>query len=588
MHWFVDLDLAGNVLEFSPSARDKEKRPKRFALPVNYRLGSPNQFNWLPDFLSGPPNEIFPDGVYGTNTDANREKQAKWCALTIKAAEVLPGNTAIQAVAAFARRCPSFGELPLPPLEPRELGRLLQGFDEGKETLAFRVNGRLAAGDASLKAWWAGEVAGQRQKEAAGMEVGRDVFLDGEGPLTGSFPTVFGNVPLASFDKAPYASFGLGHRTATFRLDAAEKTAAALNALMGDANSRVSLGDATAVFWAAGQQQAVDFLQLLEQPDPLAVRDYLRNVWGASAPHVGTADFHVAVLLKGTGRFSVRSWHTDTLANADTHVRRYFEAIELPTLPFRPNLDPVRLDNLAWATISKAKGKQKTRPPPATFTGLFECAWRGTPVPYPIFAAAVNRQRVEMAGGDPKVKQFWEHFRARVALIQLYFALKPNGTNRRTTMEEIMNSKETAILCGRLLALLDEIHNRAHDGKSASSPANTLYGAAAATPALVFPRLCTLARYHLQKMDKGMAYKLEFGVPRDRRDDGVATDFEGLVAVVAQLKEAAGSDFPRLLSLEDQGRFALGFYYERARRWPNFKKTTDNPTAPEQTPEKEA
>jgi len=134
-----------------------------------------------------------------------------------------------------------------------------------------------------------------------------------------------------------------------------------------------------------------------------------------------------------------------------------------------------------------------------------------------------------------------------------------------------METKETAILCGRLLALLDEIHDKAHEGKSASSPANRLYGAASATPALVFPRLCQLARYHLQKMDAGLAYKLEFGVPKERRADGVPEDFEGLAAVVARLKEASGGDFPRMLSLEDQGRFALGFYYERARQWPNFK-----------------
>ena len=138
-----------------------------------------------------------------------------------------------------------------------------------------------------------------------------------------------------------------------------------------------------------------------------------------------------------------------------------------------------------------------------------------------------------------------------------------------------MNAKDTAILCGRLLALLDEIHNKAHDGKSASSPASRLYGAASATPALVFPRLCELARYHLQKMNSGLARKLEFGVPKERRDDEVQEDFEGLVDVIARLKEVSGDSFPRMLSLEDQGRFALGFYYERARRWPNYKKSTE-------------
>ena len=99
---------------------------------------------------------------------------------------------------------------------------------------------------------------------------------------------------------------------------------------------------------------------------------------------------------------------------------------------------------------------------------------------------------------------------------------------------------------------------------------------ASATPALVFPRLFQLARYHLQKMNSGFAHKLEFGVPKERRDDDVQEDFEGLAAIVSRLKEASGDTFPAMLSLEDQGRFALGFYYERARQWPNYKNRRSN------------
>ena len=173
--------------------------------------------------------------------------------------------------------------------------------------------------------------------------------------------------------------------------------------------------------------------------------------------------------------------------------------------------------------------------------------------------------------GDPKTKEFKLRLAARTALVQLYFSLKTDNPFD-TTIGVTMDTKDTAILCGRLLALLDEIHNKAHDRKSASSPANRLYGGASATPALVFPRLCELARYHLQKMNSGLAHKLEFGVPKERRDDNVQEDFEGLAAVVSRLKEASGDDFPRMLSLEDQGRFALGFYYERVRKWCKLQK----------------
>jgi len=198
-----------------------------------------------------------------------------------------------------------------------------------------------------------------------------------------------------------------------------------------------------AVFWAveraSGRPVSADFMQFLDEPDPLAVQDYLRGVWGKQATGLATTDFHAAILLKGTGRFSVRSWHTDTLGNADQHVRRYFEAISLP----EGEAQSPALRDLAWATIAKTR-KQKTKPPPATYNSLFEAAWRGTPLPFDLLAATIERQRIELASGDPDSTEFKARLAARAALVQLYFALKPNNPFL-TTNELIMNTKETAI-----------------------------------------------------------------------------------------------------------------------------------------------
>ncbi len=594
VHWFIELNANGHVLGFSPTTaivenregKQKERRGKVFKVPANYHMQwkgntiqsvCTNQHNWLPDFLTGPANEIFRGGVNGKNPFAH--KQALWEKLVVEATRDLPNNETVRAVAKFLEERPQFSALPIDRSDDDAYQRLLKDLDARNETISFRVCGRLAVADHELRAWWAERVDKQRQEVVARLRSGVDGFLPEEGPITEYFPTVFGNVPFASFNKAPFVSYGLGSQTATFRLETAEKSAAALNALLHDRNSNLQLGDEVAVFWAVerqtGRQQSADFLILLDQPDPLAVRDYLRGVWGARQPHLNTTDFHVVILLEGTGRFSVRSWHTDTLASAERHVHDYFTTIQLAG----GQDETIALRDLAWATIGKVRG-QKTKPTSAVFNAVFLAAWRGAPIPYSVFAAVIQRQKLEMAGRDTANKEFGKRLGARTALIQLYFAL---GKNFSPTEERIMNTKDTAILCGRLLALLDKIHEVAHSGKNASSPANRLYGAASATPALVFPRLCQLARYHLQKMDGGMAYKLEFGVAKDRREDGVPEDFEGLAAIVARLNEVSEGNFPRLLSLEDQGRFALGFYHERNRRWPNFKDGTHGVSNPERS-----
>lgn len=607
VHWFIDLDNEGNLLGLSPTVQlvqtirgvQRERRGKSFKTPANYHMQwkagkvqsvCTNDSNWLPDFLCGPANEIFPSGVTGMRIYRLREvinavrafgakhpdrqrlcKLGLWRQLVFRAERENPNNLTIRSVANYIRSPHElrFANLPLR-VDGEERARLLEAFEKGSEYLSFRVGGRVAVLDPQLRKWWEDQVRQQRDQVKEHLVTGRDSYNDDPGRITEYFPSVFGGVPFASFNADPFKSYGLGSQTATLRLETAEKVAAALNALLNDPHTTHSLGDEKAVFWAvergAGRQVSADFMHLLDldKPDPLAVQDYLKGIWGCRNPEIAAADFHVAVLLKGTGRFSVRSWHTDTLSNTEVHVRRYFEAISLP----ESDVKSPALRDLVWATIAKTN-KQKTKPAPATYNSLFEAAWRGRPLPFDMLAATIARQRIELASGDPKTTDFKERVAARTALIQLYFALKPNDSFL-TTSESIMNSKETAILCGRLLAMLDRIHDEAHDRKSNSSPANRLYGAASATPALVFPRLCQLARYHLQKIGGAWAYSLEFGVPKQKRKDGVPEDFEGLAAIVARLKEVAGGEFPRILSLEDQGRFALGFYYERDRfrQWP--------------------
>ena len=295
-----------------------------------------------------------------------------------------------------------------------------------------------------------------------------------------------------------------------------ERLAGVLNFLLKHPQHHYKLGNTVAVFWAVqpdGCDEPLIFCDLLDgekNSDPLEVLDFLKNIHGHAAEPPSEARFHCALLSSPKSRVTVRSWHTDTLPKVTARSRDYFETVSLPTV--WGDRKTSSLTELANATVADSS---KGGPPNSTYTALFNCAFFGPAAPLPshLFVQAIRRQTLELASGfDAKSRNDFEsRLRHRTALIQLFFRLN-NGIT--ITQETIMNTKETAILCGRLLAILDKIHDEAHEGKSASSPANRLYGAASATPALVFPKLCQLARYHLQKIGGGMAYKLEFGVPR--------------------------------------------------------------------------
>ncbi len=587
IHWVVDLSTDGKPLSFSPTVTLEEKRGKRFQAPKNYHMQfkdgklqsvCTNQNNWLPDFLVYPVDEVFPGGVDGKMPLTFSKRRETW-KLICAAAGDLPQNRVIQGINKFLFSRPRFTDIFRLYDASEDSAPILKLLKEGKENVSFRVGGVIATSDQELLHWWQAHLLSQRSDVIVHLPIGGDLLGEEHGPLAEFFPSVLGGTPMISYNKAPFQSFGLGNQTTPMLLENAEKCAAALNALCNDPDSNLWLGGMQAVFWAANSEYclAPGFGGLIEAKDPMAVKDFLEAPWGATSKDLPNALFYSVILKKTKGRFSVRYWHTTTLANAQKNVRRWFSILGAGPNHFDSQSIPCKISDLAKCTVQKSKN---SRPLPSTYSELFEAALFGRPLPSRLFAAALQRQALELAKGcDNKPGNDFEgRLRARTALIKLYFELNKKG--EQVTMENHNCQEDGAYLCGRLLALLDKIHEDAHsimiekDGKQVkvrgtnSSPANRAYAAASTTPALVFPQLCKMTRYHLDKIGGGWAHCLEHGYETESGEF-----VEGLKQVVARLQKAAGCSFPRTLSLEQQGRFAIGFYYERCRQWPKSKKT---------------
>ena len=84
------------------------------------------------------------------------------------------------------------------------------------------------------------------------------------------------------------------------------------------------------------------------------------------------------------------------------------------------------------------------------------------------------------------------------------------------------------------------------------------FGAASATPASVFPLLARKSGHHLATL---------------RRIDprrGLAHWYENEIDAIV---DGIGTTFPRILRLDDQGRFALGYHHQRT--WKRDSGGTD-------------
>ena len=103
-----------------------------------------------------------------------------------------------------------------------------------------------------------------------------------------------------------------------------------------------------------------------------------------------------------------------------------------------------------------------------------------------------------------------------------------------------------AYLCGRLFAVLQKIQEEsvsAKGGKLNKTIKDAYFSKAVSRPILVMPRLVELSQYHLNNIE----------------NEGRRINFNKLVgAIISDLS----NEFPKYLSLDDQGRFIIGYYQQ--------------------------
>ena len=118
------------------------------------------------------------------------------------------------------------------------------------------------------------------------------------------------------------------------------------------------------------------------------------------------------------------------------------------------------------------------------------------------------------------------------------------------------NYKNEAYQCGALFAVLEKAQEEASGGEVNATIGDRYYGAASTAPGSVFGALLKLNRAHLTKLRKNKP--------------GRHTQF---VKWIGELMQLWDKGFPRHLSPEDQGRFAIGYYQ---RRQEFFQKQDDS------------
>jgi len=113
---------------------------------------------------------------------------------------------------------------------------------------------------------------------------------------------------------------------------------------------------------------------------------------------------------------------------------------------------------------------------------------------------------------------------------------------KETGMALDLTDTTTGYLLGRLFYVLERTEERAIKGVRLSIR-DRYYSIASTTPSAIYPHLMKLNNYHTAMIE---------------RDGWTVTVHTLIDQIVSGLQ-----DFPAHLNLEDQGRFAVGYYHQR-------------------------
>lgn len=319
----------------------------------------------------------------------------------------------------------------------------------------------------------------------------------------------------------------------------------ALNYLLSQRDYTFQLGDSMIVFWADnGEEEYQDIFtwsidpkkdnqeeirrifQDLKQNKPIILEDLELNP---------EQKFYLLCLAPNAARLSVRFFYEDSFGNMLKNISNHYQRMEI----VRPSWDEEELmgiKEMLDETVNK-KSKEKT-PVPNMAAMVLKSILSDSRYPSSIYGNTLIRIRAEQGNIT----------RGRAAIIKAYLIKNSNWKEGEDYMGLNEESIDRAYVLGRLFSVLESIQMDANPGIK-STIRDRYFNSACTTPASVFPILIKLKNSHMKKIE--------------REKGSAKIYYEKLVTdIMAKLEE-----FPKQLSLEEQGKFDLGYYHQMQKKY---------------------
>lgn len=338
----------------------------------------------------------------------------------------------------------------------------------------------------------------------------------------------------------------------------------ALSHLLADKKHVTTIGDVTVVYWSEdGEEVCQDIFSQASEPtvDNCEIVDgVFKNLEAGKAIHVPGVEksisleqrFYILGLAPNAARLAVRFFYQDSFGCILRHIKEHYDRMEV----VRPAKDTIPYLG-AWRMLMEtANKKSRDKKPASNMAGaVYRSIISGDRYPNSLYMAVLGRIRAEQDDPDNGI---YKITRGRAAIIKAF--LLRNGTCDKEvlTVELNENSKNIAYLLGREFSVLEAIQQDANPGINATIK-DRYFNAACATPATIFPILFKLKNSHIRKMNskgKEIYYEKMLG------------ELQGKIVEACE----GVPSYPRRLSLEEQGIFSLGYYFQTQKRYEKKEK----------------
>lgn len=308
--------------------------------------------------------------------------------------------------------------------------------------------------------------------------------------------------------------------------------------------NRKNFGSDTAIVFWTRENKDLPEIDQLEAPNPDDVNKLLESVTSGKEQvgrYLEADQFYSCALSGSAARIAVRDWIESSLFDFRKSIARWFKDIAI--MEYDSDMKTLKtryfgLYNLARSAQSVTNDKDVSLSRTAAY--LWNAAIKQTAPPLWLLTKVLQRARMDEYGVTAE----------RAALIKLILNRNNKGGGFMVAEKIEDGSKPVAYICGQIFAKLESIQYAALGDRNAGIR-ERYFTYAMTSPGAAFGRLFNLHSKHFTKLKN--------------EKPGLAINMDKELQELC--KDVDIKNFPATFSLEEQGRFAIGYYHQRQKQF---------------------